>query len=97
MKKNKKVSVIEFCGNNSQYLRPLLVNGVAPIIGVGENEAEAYQDALNTIEDESGDLLPETYGNPAHDMAHYFGEDVAKEHAECDDSGLHVFCLIYIF
>lgn len=97
MEKQKTAHEVHFRADHSQYLRPMLVNGVAPHIGVGENEEEAYEDALYTLADEYGALLPEKYGNHEHNIAYYFGEDVAKEHDDAEDSELHIFCLIYIF
>ena len=96
--KTVKLPIIGFCGDHAQYFRPTLRAGYCPpIIGVGYNEAEAYQDAANTTDcAENPPKLPKRYGSKKRGLSYYFGREVARQIRKSEENDLWVYCLIYL-
>lgn len=90
---------IEFCADHAQYLRPMLIPGFqSPFIGVGCDEADAYQDAADQLcmsLDEKVNL-PKRKGSKKRGFSYYFGRETARQIAKSEENELWVYCLIYL-
>lgn len=92
---------IEFTADNSQYFtgRRSRDGFHGPFIGVGENEAEAYEDAASMAYgalDMGGWELPKKRGNGRKGLAHYFGRETAAECRKYPDHDLQIICIVYV-
>ena len=92
-----RLPIIEFCGDHEQYFRPQLKYGYSLVLGVGCDEAEAYQDAANTVYcADNPPKLPKRYGNKKRGLSYYFGREVARQIRQSEENNLWVYCLIYL-
>lgn len=92
---------IEFLGDNSKYFtgRPSREGFEGPFIGVGDNEADAFQDAADmayTAFYFPENLIPKRAGNKRRGFAHYFGRETAAECRKFPDHDLQIICVLYV-
>jgi len=103
MNTEKKVIEIEFCADHGQYFpgRPSKSGYLYPVIGAGDNEADAYKDAADQcyclFDNLPDNALPKRKGNAKRGLNYYFGKGTTAEiRKERGDSELYVYCIIYI-
>lgn len=92
---------IEFTADNSQYFagRPSREGFEGPFIGVGDNEADAFQDAADmacAAFDFPENLIPKRAGSKRRGFAHYFGRETAAECRKFPDHDLQIICVLYV-
>lgn len=90
---------IEFTADDCSYFpgRPSKAGFLGPFIGAGENETEAYDDAVNMAAESDVDVsaLPDTYGKAENDVNAYMGEP-EEELEDGEGTECFVYCILYL-